>query len=477
MVLCDKILKFKIILLSIFILNNIHVVFAQIIPNHLVFKIQELPKNTVYLKQVRGGNINIIDSMNAKQGLVNFKLSNKKFGVYQLDMGQATMAKVMNEPPQQLTFIYNHENVSIETSFKSPGESVKVRSSEENKVWFDFHSTEQEYLTQLKELEMQINYFQKNTNDKYYTASKRDEIIRMYNQIQKEQSERIDQINKVYPKLFATKLINSKREVFIDGNLNESERNKIKKEHFFDFVDFSDESLMNSSVYTTKAFQYIMLHAKRGMSRGEQEDEFKKSINVILSESDKNPTISAFIVNYLMDGFERLKLYNLQQYIADNYKIPQGCKDDNSTLERRLAFQLMKKGRIVPNFEIKDVESEWVKSDSISNDYKLILFWATWCPHCKEMIPQLKSWYLYKNIDLEIIAICIDTEVGEWNRFVTVRNLPWINCIEPHKWDGEVATLYNLYATPTMFLLDKENRILAKPIDFNEFMEATIDLK
>ena len=37
--------------------------------------------------------------------------------------------------------------------------------------------------------------------------------------------------------------------------------------------------------------------------------------------------------------------------------------------------------------------------------------------------------------------------------------------------DGTVASDYYIYATPTMFLLDKEKRILGKPTSFEELKE------
>jgi hypothetical protein len=40
------------------------------------------------------------------------------------------------------------------------------------------------------------------------------------------------------------------------------------------------------------------------------------------------------------------------------------------------------------------------------------------------------------------------------------------------KWDGKVATDYNIYATPTMFLIDKKMKIIAKPISFNELIKT-----
>lgn len=47
--------------------------------------------------------------------------------------------------------------------------------------------------------------------------------------------------------------------------------------------------------------------------------------------------------------------------------------------------------------------------------------------------------------------------------------LSWINCNEQGGWNGNTARDYNLYATPTMFIMDKTRKIIAKPVTFGEF--------
>lgn len=73
----------------------------------------------------------------------------------------------------------------------------------------------------------------------------------------------------------------------------------------------------------------------------------------------------------------------------------------------------------------------------------MLVFYSIECPHCKEMLPKLAE--LYKKQDgnrSEIVAVSIDEQKDAW--------------------------LSYLYATPTMILLDKEQKIIAKPITMEE---------
>ena len=48
----------------------------------------------------------------------------------------------------------------------------------------------------------------------------------------------------------------------------------------------------------------------------------------------------------------------------------------------------------------------------------------------------------------------------------------WISAHDPLAWDGKVAADYFIYATPSLFLLDRERTILAKPTSFGQFLKA-----
>jgi hypothetical protein len=49
------------------------------------------------------------------------------------------------------------------------------------------------------------------------------------------------------------------------------------------------------------------------------------------------------------------------------------------------------------------------------------------------------------------------------------------NLSDLQEWDGEVTISYNVYATPSMFLIDSNRKIIAKPITFLELTQS-IDL-
>lgn len=448
--------------------------FAQ--SKKIAIKVHNQLDVTTKIGFIKGDKFILIDSVQAKKGEIRCQVSkNNISGVYRIILCQTPIAQIMNEPPQQLDFIFNGEDIELETDFNAPLDSAKVVESVENKTWIGFLRKEKAYQKQAKELEMQINYFQSNTSDPYYTNFKQADIIQEYNNLQKERAGLIVAIGKKHPDLYASKLIRLRQQPFIDGNLSGKERKEILKSHYFDNIDFTDESLMNSPAYTDKVFKYLMLYAQRGLSKEEQGKEFNKAIDIILEKTKVNPNVSAFIVDYLMRGFESLGQDNLLAHLSNQYMVPHGCSDDRSTLKRRLAFQKMKTGDKVPDFTLSGFDGNIVNLYQSDTQYKLIVFWETSCPMCKEIFSQLRNWYFSRAIDLEVFSVSIDGDKAAWREYVAKSDYPWVNLNEPNKWDGKAAADYNLYATPTMFLVDNDNRILAKPIHFGEFLEAVSD--
>ena len=71
-----------------------------------------------------------------------------------------------------------------------------------------------------------------------------------------------------------------------------------------------------------------------------------------------------------------------------------------------------------------------------------------------------------------VMAISIDTSVANFEYLYKQLNPTWITAHDPLGWYGKVSSDYHVYATPTLFLLDRERTILARPSGFRQFLRA-----
>ena len=209
------------------------------------------------------------------------------------------------------------------------------------------------------------------------------------------------------------------------------------------------------------------------MPLGLLEKEFESAIDSILNKAKVNDIVYKHIVEYLLDGFKKFGFDNVINYIVDNYVIKDEiCLDEklSNTLERRInQNKYFITGYVVPDFSLYDLSGSVIQLSKINSEKSLIIFYASWCPHCKILLPQIFELYKKQDVkNIEVVAVSIDTLKSEWQSFVNNNNLTWINVSDLNGWNGKAALDYYLYATPTMFLIDNNRKIIAKPTTIEE---------
>lgn len=65
------------------------------------------------------------------------------------------------------------------------------------------------------------------------------------------------------------------------------------------------------------------------------------------------------------------------------------------------------KGDIPPDFELPLLNGDVVKLSDLKGEKVFINFWATWCPPCKEEMPEMQKFYEDYGDEINIIAINI----------------------------------------------------------------------
>jgi len=131
-----------------------------------------------------------------------------------------------------------------------------------------------------------------------------------------------------------------------------------------------------------------------------------------------------------------------------------GCaSDDCQPLD---SVVLETKEGFAPTFQLRDVSCETVRLDQSSGRVRLVDFWATWCPPCREEIPMLNELAReYGDQGLVILAIS-DERSGIVRDFAEDAGMEYTNLID----SGEVGQAYRVVGLPTAFLIDREGRIV-----------------
>jgi len=120
----------------------------------------------------------------------------------------------------------------------------------------------------------------------------------------------------------------------------------------------------------------------------------------------------------------------------------------------------LKIGGKAPDFALKNVAGETVKLSDFQGKKVLLNFWATWCPPCKEEMPDMEKFYQSAGEDVVILAVNIDPQYNV-SKFISEMGLTFPILLDEK---DEVNSLYQVLTIPTTYFIDEEGIIRHKYI-------------
>lgn len=220
-----------------------------------------------------------------------------------------------------------------------------------------------------------------------------------------------------------------------------------------DYIAKTSDMLETSSLLRPILISYLTNAG--GAKADAAVEQLLKAVNV---ETPRGQVVLSELIE-IFDGYgmEDLKRKYLTQ--AQNLK----C-----TIFDRLAGTLkanknVEMGSKLPDYAFRNPSKTTAKNlYSVKADKKVIVFWSSTCSHCEAELPVLLQKYnQMKANKVEVVGLSLDTEEQAYQ--AKVNALPWINDSELRGWNSSYVETYNVHATPTYFVLDADNRIIAKP--------------
>ncbi|MCX7954125.1 MAG: redoxin domain-containing protein [Bacteroidales bacterium] len=246
--------------------------------------------------------------------------------------------------------------------------------------------------------------------------------------------------------------------------------------HFWDYFDPNDSIFLFSSVLIDKLEEWVFLHHHHKKDIAGlylDKEDIVNGINSYLAKINKNKQNFEMVLRYAlkkldMDEDKTMFVQVYDKWLASSFT---ECGKENNKWDwahrKANIYKNIIPGSSAPDFEMSLAGGkESLSLYSIPADYIIIVFWSSWCFHCKKEVPHAKKLIdetiaKYPNKFIQVVAISLDTNFYDWKNYVLQNNLSsWINYSELKGWKGEISKKYGIYATPTFFLLDKDKQII-----------------
>jgi thiol-disulfide isomerase/thioredoxin len=116
-----------------------------------------------------------------------------------------------------------------------------------------------------------------------------------------------------------------------------------------------------------------------------------------------------------------------------------------------------------PDLKFTAVDGRNVDLSALKGKVVLVDFWATWCPACRVISPDLVQLYQkYHAQGLEIIGVSVDSDKQAMLNAVKEEGIAWPQYFDGQGMDNALATRFKIAQYPTLWLIDK-NGMLVTP--------------
>jgi thiol-disulfide isomerase/thioredoxin len=242
-------------------------------------------------------------------------------------------------------------------------------------------------------------------------------------------------------------------------------------QHLYDFrhLNFNNPFINTSGILAPLLDGHYWLLENSGMPMDSMYAEMNKSTDYWLENLSVNQKLLSSVTNHVFDFFEKRSLFKASEYLALKALTQNSCTLDDDLAKQLETYRIMKAGNTAPDILFTgtkflngmEMPGE-LKLSTMHNKYTLVVFGSSWCTKCAEDLPKIKEYYqAWKAKGVEVVFISLDTEKEAFTTFV--KDFPWLSVCDFKSWKTKAARNYYVFATPTLFLIDKEREILVRP--------------
>lgn len=388
--------------------------------------------------------------------------------------------------------IGEHQKFSMEADTTNLSTGVKFLASPENNLYYGYRG-----LTNAG--------FETEQKWKLASGNQKDSLSEVMKSINKQISSYVEKSTAENPKSYFAFWMKSLKEIDVpdfqrdhEGRvLDSSFRYNYWHRHFFDNFDLADSRLIRTPFYENKLKYYLEKVIPQ------QPDSIMSEIDIIMNKIKANDEITRYCLGFLYNHYAGLAnqivgMDGVFVYFSEKYYLPMATWIDDEFRGKLMKTIARVKpnliGNVAPPISLIEVfQSHFIAAqadsalksslklgtplymEKIISDYTVLVFWSIDCGHCQKDIPILYDSIYPKlaKMGVKVLAIHSISSVDEKRRWVDFVNqhkmYGWINAVP---YSAEYQELYNVFVKPTIFVLDRKKKIVAKSIGIRQVEEV-----
>ena len=249
------------------------------------------------------------------------------------------------------------------------------------------------------------------------------------------------------------------------------------KTHYWDGFDFQDDRLINTPILDARLEEYMKKWVVQWPDSIEHESD------QLLKKTRGSKELFKYSLWWLTRYVEGSKVMGMDEafvYLVENYYMKGDAywlSNDDLTkyLDRAMKIAPNVIGNIAPDIKLKNVLTQ--KDETLMDvqaPYTLVVFYSPDCGHCQKELPEIDSLYqaVLKGKGVQVFTVATEGEQSKIAEFLEKdKLLQWTNTWDPDHvgdWRGK----YDVYSTPTIYLLDDRKIIRGKKLDHTNILSV-----
>ncbi|MCB0482139.1 MAG: DUF5106 domain-containing protein [Flavobacteriales bacterium] len=374
--------------------------------------------------------------------------------------------------------------------------SMKIQESAENKLFYEFQLKMEEYGKKAQPFNDKLKELKEDSvgNNEAEIKAVQEDLSRINDEVIAYKREFIE----AHKGTFVAKVFATSQEPDVPENpvLPDSvDINTWKyyffRDHYFDQVDFTDERLLRSPTLAKKIEYYITKLVPQ------IPDSINEAADMMAKKAKPNKEVFKYVVHWITNNYERSKIMGMDAvfvHMADEYY----CTEEGAywvdsaatakICERASSLRPLLIGATAENIILPDTNMKWHNMHKLEAEVTILVFWSPTCGHCKKTVPLLEPFYQEnKNRGVEIFSVSTELETENLKTFIKSNKLSFINVSDTPEINKNAyeyiskglttlnslnfRTIYDIFSTPQVYILDKDKKIIAKKLGIEQLQD------